>query len=137
MRHEPSPAIAHMLPAGATVLTLDDIRLPDGCSRSAARYLDKLNFATNFAFFRDADGLHTRLVSANYWASYGAGRRSAVAASVRRRTATILATWEQTLPAGPGGFSIDSQAGAGALRAGAVHRPVVHPCHRRRRAMTW
>ena len=42
------------------------------CSSIRARYLDKLNFATNFAFFREADGLSTRLVSANYWAGYGA-----------------------------------------------------------------
>ena len=35
-------------------------------------YLDPLNFATNFVFFRDAEGLHTRLVTANYWAGYGA-----------------------------------------------------------------
>ena len=36
-------------------------------------YLDKLNFATNFAFFRDAGSLHTRLVTVNYWSGYGAG----------------------------------------------------------------
>src|ERR1700744_2536862 len=64
--------IAHMAPKGAAVLTLDDVRLPDDLLTNRARYLDKLNFATNFAFFRDADGLHTRLVSANYWAGYGA-----------------------------------------------------------------
>jgi len=32
-----------------------------------------VNFATNFAFFRDANGLHTRLSTANYWSGYGAG----------------------------------------------------------------
>ena len=100
--------IAHMLPPGTTVLTLDDARLPDGLLTVRGRYLDKLNFATNFAFFRDADGLHTRLVSANYWASYGA-------AGVRLwlrlfdSDGAILANWEQALPAGPGGFSIDSR----------------------------
>src|SRR5262249_28647264 len=35
-------------------------------------YLDPLNFATNFAFFRDGAGRHTRVVTANYWAGYGA-----------------------------------------------------------------
>ena len=100
--------VAHMLPAGATVLTLDDARLPDALLTVRARYLDKLNFATNFAFFRDADGLSTRIVSANYWASYGA-------ADVRLwlrlfgADGAILATWEQQLPPGPGGFSIDSR----------------------------
>ncbi|MEA2787892.1 MAG: hypothetical protein QOG73_298 [Acetobacteraceae bacterium] len=100
--------IAHMLPAGATVLTLDDVRLPDGLLTVRGRYLDKLNFATNFAFFRDADGLSTRLVSANYWANYGAGQ---VRLWLRLfdLDGAILATWEQALPSGPGGFSIDSR----------------------------
>ncbi len=99
--------VAHMLPQGAAVLTLDDVRLPDGLLTSRSRYLDKLNFATNFAFFRDADGLHTRVVSANYWANYGA---EAVRLWLRLFDAdgTILATWQQELPRGPGGFSIDS-----------------------------
>jgi hypothetical protein len=99
--------VAAMLPAGATVLTLDDARLRDAMLTLRSRYLDKLNFATNFAFFRDADGLHTRLVSANYWASYGA---SQVRLWLRLFDAdgAILATWEQALPQGAGGFSIDS-----------------------------
>src|SRR6185312_9916726 len=100
--------IAHMVPAGATVLTLDEARLPDNLLSNAGRYLDKLNFATNFAFFRDADGLSTRLVSANYWAGYGAGP---VRLWLRLfdGDGTALATWEQNLPVGPGGFSIDSR----------------------------
>jgi hypothetical protein len=100
--------IAHMLPADAIVLTLDDVRLPDGLLTSRTRYLDKLNFATNFAFFRDANGLHTRVVSANYWANYGATN---VRLWLRLFDAegAILATWEQALPRGPGGFSIDSR----------------------------
>ena len=55
------------------MVTLDEVKLPAAMLTNRARYLDKLNFATNFAFFRDADGLSTRLVSANYWAGYGAG----------------------------------------------------------------
>jgi hypothetical protein len=99
--------IAPLLPAEMTVLTLDEIRLPEALLTLRTRYLDKLNFATNFAFFRDADGLATRLVSANYWASYGAAK---VRLWLRLFDAdgTILASWEQMLPAGPGGFSIDS-----------------------------
>ncbi|HEX4368076.1 MAG TPA: hypothetical protein VH023_14670 [Rhodopila sp.] len=100
--------VAHMLPPGATVLTLDDVRLPDALLTTRGRYLDKLNFATNFAFFRDAGGLSTRVVSANYWAKYGA---TVVRLWLRLFDAAgkILATWEQPLPSGPGGFSIDSQ----------------------------
>src|SRR5213075_669242 len=35
-------------------------------------YLDPLNFATNFALFRDTGALHSRVVTVNYWAGYGA-----------------------------------------------------------------
>ena len=45
--------IAHLLPQGADVVTLDAIRLPDALLTNRARYLDKQNFATNFAFFRE------------------------------------------------------------------------------------
>lgn len=97
----------HLLPAGATVHTLDEARLPDAWLTNPRRYLDKLNFATNFALFREQDGLSTRLVTANYWAGYGA-------TAVRLRlhlfdaTGATLATWEQDVPAGPGGVVIDS-----------------------------
>ena len=100
--------IAHLVPRGASVLTLDEARLPDVLVTNRTRYLDKLNFATNFAFFRDEDGLSTRLVSANYWAAYGAPN---VRLWLRLFGADgrELATWEQPLPAGAGGFSIDSR----------------------------
>jgi hypothetical protein len=100
--------VAPMLPPGATVLTLDDARLPEALLTVRARYLDKLNFATNFAFFRDEDGLSTRLVSANYWANYGA-RDVRLWLRLFDTQGAILATWEQALPAGSGGFSIDSR----------------------------
>ena len=92
--------IAHLLPPGAEVVTLDEAKLPDAMLTNRARYLDKLNFATNFAFFRDADGLSTRLVSANYWAGYGAG---AIRLWLRLFDAggKPLATWEQEVPADP------------------------------------
>ncbi len=64
--------IRHLLPPGSEVVSLDAIRLPDTLLSNTRRYLDPLNFATNFVFFRDQDGLHTRLVTANYWAGYGA-----------------------------------------------------------------
>ncbi|MCG8546387.1 MAG: hypothetical protein MJE12_19485 [Alphaproteobacteria bacterium] len=64
--------IRHLLPEGAAVFSLDAMRLDDERLTNRRRYLDPLNFATNFAFFRDADGHHTRLVTANYWAGYGA-----------------------------------------------------------------
>lgn len=101
--------IAHMVAPGVRIVTLDAIRLPEPMLSNRGRYLDKLNFATNFAFFRDADGMSTRLVSANYWAGYGAGT---VRLWLRLFDADggVLATWEEVLPEGPGGFSIDSRA---------------------------
>ena len=101
--------IAHLLPPGASVHTLDAARLPEALLSNPVRYLDKLNFATNFAFFRDAGGLSTQLVSANYWAGYGA---RAIRLWLRLFSAdgTVLATWEQKVPPGPAGFSIDSRA---------------------------
>ncbi len=99
--------IAMFIPAGMRVISLDQARLPDALL-TAPGYLDKLNFATNYAFFRDADGLSTRLTSANYWARYGAGR---VKLWLRLFGAggEALATWEESLPPGEGGFSIDSR----------------------------
>ena len=43
--------IRHLLPAGAEAVTLDAARLPDALLTNPRRYLDRLNFATNFAFF--------------------------------------------------------------------------------------
>ncbi|HEX2941506.1 MAG TPA: hypothetical protein VHO91_10695 [Rhodopila sp.] len=100
--------IAHMLPTGARLLTLDAARLPDAMLSNRGKYLDKLNFATNFAFFRDCDGLSTRLVSANYWANYGA-RTVRLWLRLFDANGAALATWEQELCPGAGGFSIDSQ----------------------------
>lgn len=100
--------IAHMVPPGAVVRTLDEVRLPAPLLTNPGRYLDKLNFATNIAFFRDADGLSTRLVSANYWSAYGA---QSVQLWLRLfdDAGSVLATWGRELPKAAAGFSIDSQ----------------------------
>ena len=54
-----------------TVHSLDALRLPDTMLSDRAHYLSPLNFATNFVFFREGGGHHTRLVSANYWGAHG------------------------------------------------------------------
>jgi hypothetical protein len=117
--------IAPLLPAGAAVLTFDEAKLPADMLTVRGRYLDRLNFATNFAFFRDAGGLSTRLVSANYWAGYG------VAAVRRHRPGTC------ELGAGSSRrtrWLLDRQpCGSRAFRAWGFHRAVVHPRDRRRR----
>jgi hypothetical protein len=64
--------IAHLAPKGANLVTLDEMRLPQDVLTKSSAYLDPLNFATNFVFFRDSGGRHTRLATANYWSRYGA-----------------------------------------------------------------
>lgn len=106
--HRIVPRLRHLLPAGMRVATLDEARLPERMLTVPARYLDKLNWATNFAFFRDRDGLSTRLVTANYWSRYGAG---AVRLWLRlfAGDGAVLAEWEQDVPAGDGGIAISSR----------------------------
>ena len=104
--------IGSMIPEGTEVVTLDEAKLPPEMLTHPGRYLEKTNFATNYAFFRDTGapggpGLHTRLVTANYWVGYGA---KAVRLWCRLFDANgrTLAQWEEATPAGPGGIAIDS-----------------------------
>ena len=100
--------VTPMLPQGLRVVTLDAARLPDAMLTRPRAYLDRLNFATNFAFFRDQDRLSTRLTTANYWHSYGA-------VDVRLwlrlydQSGGVLATWEQDVAPGASGIAIDSR----------------------------
>ena len=100
--------IAALAPPGLAVASLDRARLPDALLTNRRLYLDRLNFATNYAFFRDQAGLSTRLTSANYWAGYGA-RDVALWLRLFDGQGRVLAEWTHALPPGPGGFSIDSQ----------------------------
>jgi hypothetical protein len=97
--------LAALLPAGVRVVTLDEARLPAPMLTNRRIYLDRLNFATNYAFFRDRDGLHTRLTSANYWLDYGA---ETVTLWLRLfdESGAVLVTWTEQL--GKSGFCIDS-----------------------------
>jgi len=65
--------IRRLIPAGVEIFSLDALKLPAELLTLPARYLSPLNFATNFVFFRDESGHHTRLTTANYWPRYGAG----------------------------------------------------------------
>jgi hypothetical protein len=98
----------HLVPAGAVVVTLDEARLPDSFLTNPKRYLDPLNFATNFAFFRDSGEVHTRIVTANYWSGYGAGE-VALWHCLFDESGAIVAEWRETVPAGLGGIVIDSR----------------------------
>jgi hypothetical protein len=96
-----------LLPPGAQLATLDEAKLAPALLTNPRRYLDRLNFATNFALFREADGLSTRLVTANYWASYGAARIR-LWLRLFDGAGSPLATWEQVVAEGAAGIQIDS-----------------------------
>jgi hypothetical protein len=99
--------IRHLVPKGAAVESLDALRIPDELLSNRVRYLDPLNFATNFVFFRDAGGLSTRLVTANYWAGYGAPA-SALWCLLIGEDGAPLAEWREALPNEMGAIAIDS-----------------------------
>lgn len=91
-----------------TVVGFDEIRLDDTYLTNRQNYLDKMNFATNFAFFRDMDGAHTRLVTSNYWASYGADAVS-LHLILFGEDGEVLAEWEEQLADGPTSVTIESR----------------------------
>ncbi len=101
--------IAHLIPNGAQVFSFESLKLPAEMLSDPARYLSTLNFATNFVFFRDAGGHHTRLVSANYWTRYG-GKHVRVWCRLFGGDGTALATWEETCTDPEGSLVIDSAA---------------------------
>ncbi len=94
--------IERLLPPGCQVHTLDEMRLPTAWLSNRGRYLDPINFATNFAFLRDeapnagngGDGLHTKLVTANYWKGYGA-EAPALWCCLFGADGTVLAEWTE------------------------------------------
>ena len=96
------------LPAEAEVISLDAIRIPESRLTNRSTYLDPLNFATNFAFFRDAGGLHTRLTTANYWAGYGAGAITCWM-TLFGDDGAVLADWCESVGAGGSAIVIDSR----------------------------
>jgi hypothetical protein len=97
-----------LLQISTPIVTLDAIKLPETLVTNHARYLDAVNFATNFVFFRDDDHFATRLTTANYWAGYGA---KAVKFFHRLFdvSGTVIAEWEAEAPPKAGGYIIDSR----------------------------
>jgi len=100
--------IRHLLPKGAEVLSLDVLRLPDELLTHRRSYLDPLNFATNFVFFRDDDRRYTRLATANYWSSYGAQAVS-LWLILFDEDGKALAEWQEPVPTELGAIVLDSR----------------------------
>jgi hypothetical protein len=92
----------------AQIITLDQVKLPETLITNHARYLDAVNFATNFVFFRDDDHLATRLTTANYWAGYGA-KAVKFFHRLYDGAGAVLAEWEMAAPPKAGGYIIDSR----------------------------
>ncbi len=104
--------IRHLIPAGMRVVTLDEMRINEDRLTNRRRYLDPLNFATNFAFFRDTnepgENLHTVIFTANYWHGYGA-RDIKLWAILVDQTGSQIAEWTQDLPNSAAPIEIDSR----------------------------
>jgi hypothetical protein len=104
-------ASAHIKPMmrhGASLISFDQLRLPADMLSDPKRYLSNLNFATNFIFFRDAGGHHTRLVTTNYWGGYG-GQGGSLWFRLFDAEGHELADWKQTLPAANAAIVVDSR----------------------------
>jgi hypothetical protein len=100
--------IEPFLPPGAQTLSLEAIRIPDERLTNRRTYLDPLNFATNFALFRDTDTLHTRLVTANYWAGYGSAAVTCWL-TLFDGAGRIIAEWSHAPPPGAASLVVDSR----------------------------
>ncbi|MBX9805694.1 MAG: hypothetical protein K2Y18_08085 [Alphaproteobacteria bacterium] len=110
------PAIRQYIPEGVTINSLDDVRLESlggtvigpASGGSSGAYLTPLNFATNFAFFREQEGFHTRLTTANYWHRYG-GKDLSLSCILFGEDGKILAQWVEPLKPSDHTIVFDSQ----------------------------
>lgn len=100
--------ITHLIPKGTKVLSLDDMRIPEELLTNHKNYLDPLNFATNCVFFRDQDGHHTKLVSANYWTAYS-GKPCKLWLRLFDAQGKALCTWTQDLTIANSTVVLDSR----------------------------
>ena len=96
------------MPNGTQAFSLDAMRIPSDRLTNRRVYLHPLNFATNFAFFRDADGLHTRLMTANYWSGYASGTVICWM-TLFAGHGEILAEWSETLGSPDSAIILDSR----------------------------
>ncbi|MEM7169712.1 MAG: hypothetical protein AAF530_06055 [Pseudomonadota bacterium] len=101
--------MSHLIPASAKdrLFTLDALRLPKDMLADQRRYLQGLNFATNLVFFREQDGHHTRLVTADYWSTYGA-KDAEVWCCLMDQQGQTMAEWRDPLPGAGKSLIIDS-----------------------------
>ena len=99
--------IKHLIPTDMAVMSFDELRLNDEFIAKPGPYLQALNFATNTAFFRDADGNHTRISTVNYWSAFGA-KNVKILFVLFGEEGLILAQWQECLPDTASSIIIDS-----------------------------
>ncbi len=101
--------IRHLVPAGMEVLSLDALRLPDEMLTNPKYYLDTLNFATNFGFFRDKAGWHTRIATCDYWSGLGTKTPPRIWCCLFDQSGAVLAQWEDPIATPGASLIIDSK----------------------------
>jgi hypothetical protein len=89
-------SIAPLIDPTLPVLTFDELRLPETRLSNRRRYLDPLNFATNFSLFRAGNGRRSIVRTANYWSGYGA-KEPKLWLMLFDGTGQKLAEWEEAL----------------------------------------
>jgi hypothetical protein len=96
------------LPRDSQTYSLDAMRIPEVRLTNRRSYLDPLNFATNFALFRDTGRLHTSIVTANYWSGYGSLGVTCWL-TLFDGDGAVIAEWAEPCGAAGGAISIDSR----------------------------
>ena len=94
-------------PAATRSESLDALKLGPEWLTYPNRYLEPLNFVSDFLFFRDTGGLHTSISTINYWHERGA-HDTRLWCRLFGTDGALLADWEQKLASGPCGIRIDS-----------------------------
>ncbi len=100
--------MGHFLPEGCEVSSLKSLRLSDDMLTDPNNYLSDLNFSTNFALFREENGWHTRIKSANCWAKYGSNN-SKLYAILFDENGERIAEWNEPLSPSVHTISINSR----------------------------
>jgi hypothetical protein len=105
--HKYRDQIKHLIPTNVKILTLDEIRIPDHMILIKDHYLNRLNWTTNFVWFKEKDGVHTRMVSANCWVKYGSKNIMAYF-YLLDHSGKILSQWEEKINNKLAIFTLDS-----------------------------
>lgn len=108
-KHKLVAHIKHLIPEGMAVHTLDEIRIPDEHLTLPREYLSKFNFATNFAFFRDTEGHHTRVVSSNYFGQRNGGKPVKIWCRLFGMDGQSIKDWWEDLPEAGSSITLDSR----------------------------